>query len=131
MRLSEIYRKILIESLKFKTASNGEFIEYTFSDNSEYIGQINLRLKKGWNQLHIGIDTSKQGMGYSYKMIQLVIDNVDYISIPEGRIINDLVYKIIKKFESDSKYEVWKTKFDEWIISNKKKTREELEGIFN
>ena len=80
--------------------------------------------------MHIGVDADKQGKGYSYKMIQLVIDDVDYISIPEGRIINDLVYKIIKKFESDSKYEVWKTKFDEWIISNKKKSKEEIDNIY-
>ena len=131
MKLAPIVKSFLKESLTFKNSFDGEFKVWKFYDSNQYIGHIHVRLKRGWNQLHIGIDTSKQGMGYSYKMIQLVIDNVDYISIPEGRIINDLVYKIIKKFESDSKYEVWKTKFDEWIISNKKKTREELEGIFN
>ena len=63
-------------------------------------------------------------------MIELVINELAYISIPEGRIINDLIHKIIKKFENNSEFEVWKTKYDEWIISNKKKSRKEIDKVF-
>lgn len=128
--LTTIYKNLLKEFLKYKNNYDGEFKVWDFSDASEKVGHVHLRLKKGWNQLHIEIHSKFQGKGYSVQMIEAVIDDVDYISIPEGRIINNLVYKIIDKFKNNSKYEVWKTNFDEWIISNKKKSREEINKFF-
>lgn len=130
MKLAPIVKSFLKESLTFKNSFDGEFKVWKFYDSNQYIGHIHVRLKRGWNQLHIEIEPKIQGKGYSYRMIELVINELAYISIPEGRIINDLIHKIIKKFENNSEFEVWKTKYDEWIISNKKKSRKEIDKVF-
>lgn len=120
----------LLEILKSKESFDGEFKVFKYYDNSEYIGHIHLRLKKGWNQLHIEVEEQFQRKGYAVKMIEDLLSQVHYVSIPEGRIVNDNIYKIIKKFESNPKYEVWKTKYNEWIISDKNRSKLDINGIF-
>lgn len=129
MKLSKIIESIT--NLKVKITFDGEFKVFNFYIEGEYIGHIHLRLKKGWNQLHIEIIPKYQGKGYSIDMIEYVIKEHSYICFPKNRILNEIIYKIIKKFKSNSKYDVWKTKYDEWVISNKEKSKDEINKILS
>jgi hypothetical protein len=120
-----------IRDFDIKESFEGEFKTYSFFKNNLLIGKLQLRLKRGWNQLHIDIFKEYQNKGYSVIFIEYIIDKNNYISIPEGRIVNDIIYKIIDKFKKNRKYEIWQTKFDEYIISNKKIKKKEIEEIFN
>ena len=118
------------ERLEYKKSTDGEFIVYNFYQSNEYIGHIHIRLKKGWNQLHIEIERQFRNKGLSFEMINIVLNIYNYVSIPEGRIVNPLIYKIIEKFKKDSRYEVWQTEYEEWIISNKKVNADKINDIF-
>lgn len=121
--------KLIQENIKGKKSPYGEFIRIDFTDSGQQIGYTNIRLKKGWNQLHIDILPEFQGKGYATKMIDYNLDQYDYIVFPEDRITNPLIQKIISKFQNDSKYEVFHTSFDETVISNKTKTKDEILNI--
>lgn len=121
--------KLIQENIKGKKSPYGEFIRIDFTDSGQQIGYTNIRLKKGWNQLHIDILPEFQGKGYATKMIDYNLDQYDYIVFPEDRITNPSIHKIISKFQNDSKYEVFHTSFDETVISNKTKTKDEILNI--
>lgn len=119
------FKHILIEStLKFKKSINGEFIQFDFSDSGNLIGTINLRLKRSWNQLHIDINEEYQGKGYAIPMISAIIEEYGHVSIPEGRIVNSNMNKVINKLAK--KFNYYKTSYDEHIIYNGTKSNLEL-----
>lgn len=119
----------IIETLKLKKHNNGEFIQFDFYDDNTYIGNINLRLKRGWNQIHIDIKDEFQGKGYVIQMISDIINNYDYVSIPEGRIINNNMNKVIFKLKEKFKY--FYSKYNEHIIYKDLKLYDKLNLIFN
>lgn len=130
IKLINIYEGLSNDNLlSFKVAPNAEFMEHTFYANDTVIGTTNIRLKKGWNQLHISINPKFQGKGYAERMIGAMIIKYKYVSIPEGRIINDNVHKVINKLKS--KYNVHKTEYDEWVIYNDSISKQQLDKIFN
>lgn len=119
----------IFESLKLKKHNNGEFIQFDFYDGINYIGNINLRLKRGWNQLHIDIDEKFQGKSYGALMIGEIINEYGYISIPDGRIINSNMHKLFEKLKQ--KFNYFKTKYDEHIFYKDKSILPKLELLFN
>lgn len=130
MKIVKTIEEFINESLKFKKSFDGMFYEYDFFDGNTLIGNAHVRVKKGWNQFHIEVNSEFQGKGYAKQIFEIIIDLYDYISIPDGRILNPIIYKIIDGFKANSKYECWETKYDENIISNRKRSREEIEKIF-
>lgn len=120
-------KQILEETLKYKKSTYGEFVRFDFFDTlNQNIGYTNIRLKKDWNQLHVNIEDKFQGKGYAKEFIDANLKNYDYVTFPEGRIVNPLFKKVINKFENNSKYDVFDTKYNETVISNKKKSKEEI-----
>jgi len=119
-------KNLLKEIIKGKKSTFGEFVRIDFTDNGKSVGYTNIRLKKGWNQLHIDVEESEQGKGYAQQMIEYNISVYDYITFPDDRITNPLMKKVIEKFESDSRYEVFRTSYDETVISNKKQSKQEI-----
>lgn len=118
----------ITDNLKWKKSTNGEFIQYDFTDNGNYIGNINLRLKKGWNQLHIDIKSEYQGKGYAIKMIDKILNEYTYISIPDGRIVNNNMYKVIDKLTK--KYNSYRTEFDETVIYTNQANLDDIKKVF-
>jgi len=131
MKLIEIYRRFIHESgLKFKSSTNGEFVQFDFTDDGNQIGNINLRLKKGWNQLHIDIKDEYQRRGYAMKMISMIIHKYGHISIPEGRIVNPNMKKVIDQLST--KFDYYKTPYDEHIIYDGSKVKlNTIKNIFD
>lgn len=117
------------ENVNFKSSTNGEFMQYDFYDNGKHIGNINLRLKRGWNQLHIDINPEFQKKGYSIIMISEIIEKFGYISIPEGRIINNDMYKVINRLKS--RYNYYESKFNEHILYKSNVNLDSLKDIFD
>ena len=117
---------LLSEIIKGKKSPFGEFIRIDFTDNGNPIGYTNIRLKKGWNQLHIDVEELQQGKGYAQQMIEYNINEYNYVTFPDDRITNPIMEKIIEKFKSNSKYEVFRTSYDETVISNKKQSKQEI-----
>lgn len=104
--------------MKVRKAFEGEFIVYSFSNELGKIGKVYLRLKKGWNQLHISINLEFQNQGFAEKLIGYVVDQNGYVNIPNGRIANVNMYKVIEKMKN--KYEVqFDKEFEEYKISKK------------
>lgn len=124
------FKEFLNEGLKYKKDFFDVFLVYNFTDNNKFIGRCSVKLKKNWNQFHIEVEQQFQRQGYSVQMMNQVIDDLNFISIPDGRIINDNIYKIIEKFKLDKKFEVFRTDYEETIISNKKKTKKEILKFF-
>ena len=124
----EVSKSLTEDNLKFKQSTNGEFIQYDFKDDDNYIGNINLRLKKGWNQLHIDIKPDYQGKGYALQMIDIILKKYTYISIPDGWIVNNNMYKVIDKLTK--KYKSFKTEYNEIIIYTNAANEEELKQLF-
>ena len=120
---------LLTEKFIGKKSTYGEYIRIDFSDAGQNIGYTNIRLKKGWNQLHIDVKGEFQGKGYAMKMIEYNLREYDYVTFPDDRITNPLMQKIIKKFETNSNYEVFRTPYDETVISNKTKTKQDILDI--
>lgn len=59
--------------LNVKKSFDGEFLVYNFYNKNpdDYIGHVHLRLKKGWNQIHVEIDNQNyRGKGISFDMIE-------------------------------------------------------------
>lgn len=126
------FKNLILTEFKAKKSVSGEFIEYKFfDDNDEVIGVMYIRLKKGWNQIHSTIEKKYQGKGYFTKMLDYVLDKHNYVTIPEDRIHNSIILKIIEKYRKSPKYEIWKTGYNEWIISNKKIHKDKIDKIFN
>lgn len=115
--------------LAFKKVPNGEFIQFNFSENGTLIGNVNLRLKRGWNQLHIDINDDHQGKGYAERMISMIIQEYGYISIPEGRIINSNMNKVIDKLMR--KFNYYHTELGEHILYDNSRSIEEIRKIFD
>ena len=140
--LAQLVREVMIEELlgenykdgkdqlNIKKSVNGPFVQFDFYDNDNHIGYTNIKLKKGWNQLHIEIFKEFQGKGYSIPMIEKNIEEYGYIVFSEGRIVNPAIFKIIEKFKNDSEYEVIEyPEYGDFAISNKTKSKEELDDI--
>lgn len=102
------------------------FYVYEFSLYGREVGTVHIKPKRGWNQFHIGIKEEFQGKGYSYKMIEYVIEIHKFITISEGRVLNEVIFKIIDRYKNNPNYEVFETEFSEWIISNKTKTKQDI-----
>lgn len=115
-------------NLKARKSTDGSFIRIDFStQDGENIGYTNIRLKKGWNQIHIEIYEKYRKMGYAIKMLEYNIKQYDYIVFPENRITNkSAITAIIAKFSKNPTYEVFETKYDETVISNGKQTRQDI-----
>lgn len=122
-------KDILKEAITGKKQPYGEFIRIDFHDGDSAIGYTNIRLKKGWNQLHIDVKDEFQGKGYAVQMIEYNIKEYAYVVFPDDRITNPLMQKVIKKFETNSKYEVFRTPYDETVISNKSKSKQDILDI--
>lgn len=122
-------KDILKEAITGKKQPYGEFIRIDFHDGDNAIGYTNIRLKKGWNQLHIDVKDEFQGKGYAVQMIEYNIKEYAYVVFPDDRITNPLMQKVIKKFETNSKYEVFRTPYDETVISNKSKSKQDILDI--
>ena len=122
-------KDLLKEKLTGKRSPYGEYIRIDFSDSGQNIGYTNIRLKKGWNQLHIDVKDEFQGKGYAKRMIEYNLQEYEYVVFPDDRITNPLMKKIIKKFETDSRYEVFRTPYDETVISNKTKSKQDILDI--
>jgi hypothetical protein len=119
-------KDLLSEIIKGRKSTFGEYIRIDFTDNSKPIGYTNIRLKKGWNQLHIDVEELQRGKGYAQQMIEYNINEYNYVTFPDDRITNPIMEKIIEKFKSNSKYEVFRTSYDETVISNKKQSKQEI-----
>lgn len=117
---------LLKETIQGRKSTFGEFIRIDFVDGNTPIGYTNIRLKKGWNQLHIDVNELQQGKGYAQQMIAYNINEYDYVTFPDDRITNPLMKKVISKFERDSKYEVFRTSYDETVISNKNQSKQAI-----
>lgn len=104
--------------LKVKEGVDGEFKTFSFTRGEEKVGTVFLRLKRGWNQLHITVDAKHQGKGLGAQLISSVVDKAGYVSVPDGRIVNENFTKVLNKLDK-SKYEVKRTKFDETIVYKK------------
>ena len=121
------FESLIVESkLRGKKSPFGGFIRIDFTDGTDDIGYTNIRLKKGWNQLHIEIYPEFQRRGYAKLMIAYNIDEYGYVVFPSDRITNDMISKVISKFEMDDEYDVFRTSYDETVISNKSKSKEEI-----
>lgn len=105
------------ESLQFKKKSEYPGYSYKFIDNGMEIGTVFVDLKRGWNRLHISINDNWQGKGYATEVISKIIENLGYICIAEGRIINDNVYKVIDKLIKSDRFRYFKTEYDEHIFT--------------
>jgi GNAT superfamily N-acetyltransferase len=104
--------------MKIKEGFDGEMKTFTFSKNDKEIGAVFLRLKKGWNQLHISIQKDYQKKGYGAQLISSVIDKVGHIAVPDDRIVNDNFKKLFDKLDK-SKYEIKRTEYDETLVYKK------------
>ena len=122
-------KDLLKEKFTGKRSPYGEYIRIDFSDSGQNIGYTNIRLKKGWNQLHIDVKDEFQGKGYAKRMIEYNLQEYEYVVFPDDRITNPLMKKIIKKFVTDSRYEVFRTPYDETVISNKTKSKQDILDI--
>ena len=56
--------------------------------------------------LHFGIDPSLQKKGLAALMIKAWVYREGPVIIPKGRIVNDLVYKVLDKIKTDDKFQV-------------------------
>ena len=120
-------KDLLKEQLKWKKSTNGNFMQLDFYDSGKHVGYTNIRLKRGWNQLHVNVKDEYQHKGYAQKFIGDNLDEYDYVVFPDNRVVNPLFKKVIKKFKSKPKYDVFRNKkYKETIISNKKKSKEEI-----
>lgn len=120
---------LLKETLKSRKSTYGEYIRIDFSDNGYDIGYTNIRLKKGWNQLHVEVYTKFQNKGYAILMIEYNIKEYGYVVFPDDRITNTLMQKIIKKFQNNTNYEVFRTEYNETVISDRSKTKQEILNV--
>lgn len=120
----------LKESLHFEETPSGEFMKLDFYNQLNlHIGTVFIRLKKKWNQVHIDIKEEFQRKGFAAKMLSMVIEDYGHISIPEGRIANQAVMKVIDKLKNDFDY--FKTEYDEHILfDNQKIDIDELLDIY-
>ena len=112
-------KDLLMEKLKRKKSTSGEYMRLDFYDKGEHVGFTNIRLKKGWNQLHIEVKDEHQRKGYAYKFIEGNLDEYDYVVFPDDRVLNPMLFKVINKFKGKSKYDVFRNeKYNETIIRN-------------
>lgn len=120
-------KDLLTEKLKRKKSTFGDYIQLDFYDKGEHVGFTNIRLKKGWNQLHVNVKDEHQRKGYAQQFIEGNLDEYDYVVFPDDRVLNRAFFKVINKFKNKSKYDVFRNeKYDETIISNKKKSKDKI-----
>lgn len=64
-------------------------------------------------------------------MLKYVADQLGYVVINKGRVINDNVYKVTDKMKSDPDVEIFNDDHDDIIISSRSKSKEEILKILN
>lgn len=124
-------RDLLAEKLHAHKSTYGEYIRIDFKQDDEPIGYTNIRLKRGWNQLHVDVASSHQGHGYAKPMIAYNIKEYDYVVFPHDRITNPAMHKVIAQFRADPEYQVFDTSYDETVIANHNMSQQEILSILS
>lgn len=112
-----IKKFLITEVLKVRKTFDGINQKFVFKDGGVEIGTIFIDIKRKWYRLHIWIKDEFQGKGYAIQMIDVVINDMGYINIAEGRIVNDNMYKIIEKLKASNKYQYFVTQYGEHIFA--------------
>ncbi len=121
------------KSIKYKKEFEGEFVRFNATDSTgELLGSFFVRLKKKWNQFHIEVAENQRNKGLSYQFIFKAISEYNHISIPSGRVVNPIIFKIIEKIKKENYFSVYLIEeTNEYLIWDAKKvTIKELEIIF-